>query len=301
MDSKAWIEEWFKNCTAFEVKPWEWDFKQSYIESPIPKDRSRIALLLEYKSNQLTEIGISNSTGNTRSKADCDKEAYPVYRSLWGLDDYKVIRGETMNSFITTFHHGIFESKNKDIVYRSIGISEKKYFTDQYDKLIADDNFKKFEIIQRHITELEKFAALTHCIGNFTILPHWMNTGRYLFSQDYWDITLQSFSDFLRPLEAWEKFVDLYDMQPYVNNDQEWTADEFWEDHFSNIGGHHQKMKPQTAKQFDEYLNKVNIRIEERGRWMVKKICEKLSLTHFEFYQEIKDMQIRFSNEIMDK
>ncbi|MFW0911989.1 hypothetical protein [Bacillus altitudinis] len=145
--------------------------------------------------------------------------------------------------------------------------------------------------------EFKNFATATHCIGNFTVLPHWMNTGRNRFSQDYWDVTMYSLFEFFQPLGCWKQFVERYFLQPYVNNDEEWTVSEFWEGHFAGIGNYNQ-LKPQNEQVLSEYLHKVNIRIEERGKWMIKKVCEDFELQHFKFYDELIDMQIRFSNEM---
>ncbi|MFP5203290.1 MULTISPECIES: hypothetical protein [Bacillus] len=274
MKNNTWIEGWFEKCEELEIKPWEWDFKQSYIEEPIPKDKSHIELLLDYKSRKLKEIGICNVTKKAGRKADCDKEPFYIYQLLWStdyesepksqlfLDRYNLLRGETMNSFITTFN-----------------LSKK----------ITSDV---------HINhKFETFAASTHCIGNFTILPHWMNSGRYLFSQDYWDVTMYSLSEFFQPLACWKQFVERYFLQPYVNNDEKWTVSEFWKGHFDGIGSYN-RLKPQNEQELSEYLHKVNLRIEERGKWIIKKVCEDLKLQHFKFYDELIDMQIRFSNEM---
>ncbi len=29
MKGNTWIEGWFEKCEEVEIKPWEWDFKQS--------------------------------------------------------------------------------------------------------------------------------------------------------------------------------------------------------------------------------------------------------------------------------
>ncbi|MFI8623656.1 hypothetical protein ACIGEH_05165 [Bacillus altitudinis] len=274
MKGNTWIEGWFEKCEELEIKPWEWDFKQSYIKEPIPKDKSSIELILDYKSRKLTEIGICNVTKRRGRDADCDKEPFYIYQLLWrtdyepksesqlNLDRYNLIRGETMNSFITTFNH--------------------------FKTLTYDSHIKH---------KFEKFATDTHCIGNFIVLPHWMNTGRYKFSQDYWDVTMYSLFEFFQPLGCWKQFVERYFLQPYVNDDEEWTVSEFWEGHFAGIGNYN-RLKPQNEQELSEYLHKVNIRIEERGKWMIKKVCEELKLQHFTFYDELKDRQIRFSNEL---
>ncbi|MCM3063797.1 hypothetical protein [Bacillus altitudinis] len=311
MKENTWIEGWFEKCEELEIKPWEWDFKQSYIKEPIPKDKSSIELILDYKSRTLKEIGICNVTKKTGRKADCDKEPFYIYQLLWStdykpepksqlnLDRYNLIRGETMNSFWTTFKNSVISSKNKNALYNEIGINinPRKSLKDQCHLLISNEKFKEFKQIKDNIAAFEKFATATHCIGNFTVLPHWMNSGRRPFSEDYWDVTLQSFFDFFKPMGCWKDFVEIYFLQPYVNNDNEWTVSEFWEGHFLSIGKPKQ-LTPQNQKELSEYLHKVNFRIEERGKWIIKKVCEELKLQHFKFYNELKDMQIRFSNEM---
>lgn len=309
MKGNTWIEGWFQKCEELKIMPWEWDFKQSYIKEPIPKDKSSIELILDYKSRKLTEIGICNVTKRRGRDADCDKEPFYIYQLLWNtdyepksesqlnLDRYNLIRGETMNSFWTTFKNSVISSKNKNTLYNEIGINSRKSLKYQSHLLISNAKFKEFKQIKDNIAAFEKFATATHCIGNFTVLPHWMNTGRRPFSDDYWDMTLQSFFDFFKPIGYWKQFVERYFLQPYVNNDEEWTVSEFWEGHFEGIGSRN-RLKPQNEHELSEYLHKVNLRIEERGKWIIKKVCEELKLQHFTFYDELKDRQIRFSNEL---
>ncbi|MED1533519.1 MULTISPECIES: hypothetical protein [Bacillus] len=302
MKGNTWIEGWFEKCEELEIKPWEWDFKQSYIKEPI-KDTSSIKIMLEYKMGKL------KAKVKPRSKADCDKEPFHIYQLLWGtendpelkskhhLDYYDLLRGETMNSFWTTYKNSVISSENKNALYNEIGINPKNPLIDQCHLLISNEKFKEFKQIKDNIAAFEKFATSSHYIGNFTVLPHWMNTGRYSFSQDYWDVTLQSFFGFFKPLGCWKQFVERYFLQPYVNNDEEWTVSEFWEGHFAGIGNYNQ-LKPQNEQELSEYLHKVNLKIEERGKWIIKKVCEELKLQHFTFYDELKDRQIRFSNEL---
>ncbi|MFY0331354.1 MULTISPECIES: hypothetical protein [Bacillus] len=60
MKENTWIEGWFEKCEELEIKPREWDFKQSYIKEPVIP-ASPIKLMLKYKINKLNEI-------------DCDKK-----------------------------------------------------------------------------------------------------------------------------------------------------------------------------------------------------------------------------------
>ncbi|HHJ6938319.1 TPA: hypothetical protein ACQMT0_001916, partial [Streptococcus pyogenes] len=95
-----------------------------------------------------------------------------------------------------------------------------EYLNKQYPILYHNKNYQNFEMIQKNLKGFEAFAKLTHTIGNFTVLPHWMNTGRYNFSKDYWDITMLSLQEWLTDLspKAWKKFIDTYYLQPYVDN-----------------------------------------------------------------------------------
>ncbi|HAP4779996.1 TPA: hypothetical protein IU004_001410 [Enterococcus faecalis] len=299
MSNRKWIEKWFEECTDLDIKPWNWDFKQCYVEEFLQtKKISNISLMLEYKSGHLNKIGPFNSTGKTGIEADCDKEPTAIYCFLWDLDRHNVIRGETMNSFITTFSSCIMQSQNKKSTYEEIDIDINQYLTCQYDRLVLEERFQNFELVRNNKKELEKFACNTHCIGSFIVLPHWMNTGRYNFSQDYWDITLQSFYDFLNPIGAWKKFVETYYLYPYVNNDSNWSVVEFWHGHFSKIGSYYKNLRPQNNDELRAFLVNVNVKIEERGKWIVKRLCEKLELTDYDFYREIKEMKLPFCDSI---
>ena len=122
-----------------------------------------------------------------------------------------------------------------------------------------------------------------------------MNTGRSGFSADYWDITLLSLQEWLHLIsptsEAWVNFIELYYLQPYVNKD--YQTELFWENHsygYDNLFPSNQDVPI--------FLKAVNERIEERGKYMIKQICDRLDLTHLGFYQEIKNMdRIKFSDE----
>lgn len=273
-----WLEECDKNPNP--IKPWEWDFKNCYTDS-LPKDS--ITALLEYKNGEFKDnTSDFNITKNTGFNADCDKEAIGLYQVLgWQNSPTDVIRGETMNSFLTNF-------------YCAIGYRPK----DRKPRPSLDylsNNYAKFDVIRENRDGFKSFATLTHTIGNFIVLPHWMNTGRSGFSADYWDITLLSLQEWLHLIsptsEAWVNFIELYYLQPYVNKD--YQTELFWENHsygYDNLFPSNQDVPI--------FLKAVNERIEERGKYMIKQICDRLDLTHLGFYQEIKNMdRIKFSDE----
>ena len=79
-------------------------------------------------------------------------------------------------------------------------------------------NYQRFDIIKPNLPAFQTFATLTHTIGNFTVLPYWINTARNNFSKDYWDITLLSLQEWLAPTtptsKAWINFVEMFYLQP---------------------------------------------------------------------------------------
>ena len=270
------VIDWLNYCDENNIKPWLWDFK-NYSLSPFPNDS--ITAFLKYKELPKNE-GI-----------DCDKAALFLYKVLgWQHSESDIIRGETINSYITTFTQAITKDPNYKEICEKIGVNLNEDLNKQYPILYHNKSYQKFETIQRNIKEFELFAILTHTIGNFTVLPSWMNTGRYYFSRDYWDITLLSLQEWLNILspDAWTNFVETYYLQPYVNT--EYNVELFWE-------GHDKKILPKKEN-YPVFLKKVNERIEERGKYMIKQICNKLNKTDFNFYTDLETMdKIKYSNE----
>ena len=304
-DKRETVIKWLEYCHKKQRKPWLWDFKNCYTDS-LPKDS--ITAFLKYKngkSKDTTRNGESKGTtrfcitGKKGSRADCDKEAIGLYQVLgWQNSAKDIIRGETMNSFLTTFKCALEQSSDCDTQSDKLVIKSGKKlpFSDLYDekKNIKEQPYMAFDVVKNNRPAFQTFAKLTHTIGNFTVLPHWMNTGRSKLSQDYWDIFLLSLQEWLHLIsptsEAWINFIELYYLQPYVNKD--YQIEPFWKNHsYTN---------PILKKKedFPIFLNAVNERIEERGKYMIKQICDRLNRTDFNFYKEIRDMdKIRFSDE----
>ena len=208
--------------------------------------------------------------------------------------------GETMNSFLTTFKCALALEQSSDCDTQSdklvIKSGKKLPFSDLYDKdkNIEEQPYMAFDVVKSNQDAFRKFAKLTHTIGNFTVLPHWMNTGRSNLSQDYWDIFLLSLQEWLHLIsptsEAWINFIELYYLQPYVNKD--YQIEPLWKNDSYTTPILKEK------EDFPIFLKSVNERIEERGKYMIKQICDRLNRTDFNFYKEIRDMdKIRFSDE----
>ncbi|WP_315272560.1 hypothetical protein [uncultured Abiotrophia sp.] len=289
-DERGKVIKWLEYCDTKQIKPWEWDFKNCYTDS-LPEDD--IAAFLQYKSGTFTNPNSFCITQKSGSKADCDKEAIGLYQVLgWQNSAKDIIRGETMNSFLTTFNRAIRQSSNYSTLTKTLGIDNRK--KERYSKLCENQNYQQFKIIENNPTAFQTFAGLTHTIGNFTVLPHWMNTGRSNLSQDYWDIFLLSLQEWLHLIsptsEAWINFIELYYLQPYVNKD--YQIEPLWKNHSYTTPILKEK------EDFPIFLKAVNERIEERGKYMIKQICDRLNRTDFNFYKEIRDMdKIRFSDE----
>ena len=297
-DERDTVIKWLEECDRTKKEPWLWDFKNCYIDS-LPEDN--ITAFLKYKDGEFKDnTSDFNITEKAGIDADCDKEAIELYKVLgWQNSATDVIRGETMNSFLTTFNRAIWRSSNYNTLIKELGINNRKDYYSIPDQPNNNNqpqvpNYQRFDIINPNLPAFQTFATLTHTIGNFTVLPHWMNTGRSKLSQDYWDIfllSLQEWLDLISPTsEPWINFIELYYLQPYVNKD--YQIEPFWKNHsYTN---------PILKKKedFPIFLNAVNERIEERGKYMIKQICDRLNRTDFNFYKEIRDMdKIRFSDE----
>lgn len=287
MENKK-IIKWLNYCDSQNIKPWLWDFKNCYSDD---LSTNNLCNILKYKSYELIKPTEFCVTGKSGKDADCDKEAFYLYQMLgWQNSVKDIIRGESMNSFITTFNEAIKDSSDYGTLSKVLGIKEKERHI-SYSTLYQSQNYLIFDNIQNNLDDFQKFATLTHTIGNFTVLPSWMNTGRYYFSRDYWDITLLSLQEWLNILspDAWTNFVKTYYLQPYVNT--EYNVELFWE-------GHDKKILPKKEN-YPVFLKKVNERIEERGKYLIKQICNKLNKTDFNFYTDLETMdRIKFSNEL---
>ena len=308
------VIDWLEECDRTKKEPWLWDFKNCYKVPPSkdsepkdskPKDllsEDSITAFLKYKNGEFKDnTSDFNITEKAGFDADCDKEAIELYKVLgWQNSATAITRGETMNSFLTTFNRAIRKSSNYNTLTKELGINNiKDYYSipDQPNKNNQPQvpNYQRFDIIKPNLPAFQTFATLTHTIGNFTVLLYWINTARNNFSKDYWDITLLSLQEWLAPTtptsKAWINFVEMFYLQPYVNKDYQTQL--FWENH-----GYSYKNIYPDKQDFPVFLKAVNERIEERGKYMIKQICDRLNRTDFNFYKEIRDMdKIRFSDE----
>jgi len=295
---KEWVKKWLIHCDEKDIYPWEWDFKQCYVSKEEYDRNTAIANILKYKNFEfISGKEEFNITGEAGKNADCDKEAFPMYALLgWQKKPEDIIRGDAMNSYKTTFTTAMTRAKRSDSRYKdicdAIGIDLNKKLWNQAETLYDENNYRAFDWIAENEEGFSRFAKLTHTIGNFTVLPHWMNTGRASLG-DYWDLALKSLYDFLNPINAgaWIGLIEKYKLQVFVNNNYE--VEEFWKGHFSKGS------KPSTSKEVGQFLRCVNLSITERGKHMVKALCDSLGETSYGFYEELKNLkEPKFANEL---
>lgn len=308
MDHQAWLIRFFKYCETNQINPWEFDFKRFYTTDD---DQSTpLELWLKYRMAVLDAPQLDNSINKQLKdvfsqlaikshQTDPDKVALPFYTVLnWQKDAAAVTRGETMNSFKTTFTQALVKSKDYHKTLAAIQINPNKQLDQQYAILLKDTNYQQFQLIQAHQSAIERYAQLTHSIGNFTVLPYQLNIARGSSRnfRDYWDITLQTLYNLFISIGeagvvAWKAFVEKYYLQPFVNHDETYSVGALWHNHFNK------SVYPTTSDDFKQFYHNVNLLIEIRGQWLTKQLCDTLQLKNLSFYSAL-DHQLKFFNEI---
>lgn len=268
-DVKVWLDYCDKN-----ILPWEWDFKQCYRDKN-PNEKS-IEYFLNYKGKNFEDN--YNSEFRVTNKLDCDKEAFHLYKVLgWQNKQSDIIRGDTLNTFLTIYNN--------------------------YIKFMKLELYKNIDEIGEELSEeLIEFSELTHTIGNFSVFPYWMNQGRGLSLGDYFDLTLNSLFKFMfsndneSSNKNWVNFINKYLLQPFVNED--YSPKPFWENHFST-----NNMYPNNEDEINQFLKNINQSIKERGKFIIKKICEENNLINYKFYNDhlIDLNNIKFASELWNK
>lgn len=139
---KNW-KDYIKSCKT----PVEYDFKnqiEGWIEEHprIAKEKKKLAQELIHEDNSIKKILLYK---NKELKGfDCDSCTLinSIYEELWNCKEYS---GETMNSFQTSANCATEEQ----------GL----------------DSIRKIEDLPNLKTKFEKYAVLTHTIGNFIPVP----------------------------------------------------------------------------------------------------------------------------------
>lgn len=169
-----------------------------------------------------------------------------------------------------------YNSKGYEVIHKKYLTYYKNYFSllKVHEEMTWIEfltiNFEFFSKVHNS-EELQKFAVLTHTIGNIVTVPPGFNAGRG--HNDYWDWGLKLFQDFLEPIRAWENFVNTYFLNCYV--DKEYKIIPYWENHLaSNL-----QLLPKNEFEIIRFLKHVNFCVEERGKNMVNEFNKKNGVT----------------------
>lgn len=150
--------------------------------------------------------------------------------------------------------------------------------------------------------EVEKFARLTHAIGNYCLVPYGFNTKRASLTDDYWDlslVTLQGYAykgNWYGEGERWfaKHFSDVLKLDCYFDDVRK---DLFCESEVRPLfpGHSFEKRKPGSVAEFEELLIRVNECIEERGRILLEKKerVKEVNKNEFDVGKFIKEVSVR--------
>ena len=300
---KETVLNWLKKCEDTDTKPWEYDFKYEIyknterIKNKLKEtnERKHIELLLETWQDD-------KAFGYVMETEDSDL-AQCIYKILWGSHSKNATKSkgdvdaDVMNSFWYTFKYYL-RSVDKNEVFIKNGFNrnaptksakeltddEKEEFKCKYGceyggkfklekTLISGEKFWLTFVLENMdvflkgksevVTELDKYAKLTHTIGNFTLVTKGFNSGRG--GDDYWDHALKEMKNQTQVLfgGGFEHYVDKFFMSgddiDYVKNGEV----EPW-------------ITRSEKGKIESFLKKVNPKIEARGKKIIKELLEKL-------------------------
>lgn len=281
------LEKWFKKCDRDNLLPWKYDFKyeilakdefstKAFQDEPNPVKR----LLLCWQQESLTPTGVEKTA-----------LAQSIFSILWGFDSKNPNRVDVdvMNSFWTSYKFAI--NSRYDVSYKK-WYNTKISFDTMQELLKEYDNYIE-------INELfSGFAGYTHTIGNFIVESKGFNMGRK--NDDYWDLALIEAKTYFDLLDEgiWEIYINKMYLQSFVNKNYNISA--LWEGHLTS-----KTTKPSLTDDrtylylITEFLNHVCASIEERGKLMIKSLCERTGQIHYTFYENyLKHLTPQYSDDL---
>lgn len=229
-----------------------YDFKNESTDEAVVNETDAVKKFLRYR---LSPAGKSS---------DCDRTelALSLYEQLWNVDSERALfEPDTMNSFRRIYRLCL---RAYDAAYWDA--AGKLTDVERLEWLLSDDVFAHYEAINRH-PDVQKFASLTHSIGNFTVVPKGFNMRRNAALHDYWDITMAYFNAFLGQ-QSFQAFVTRYAYEAYVKKDGV-TPKKYWKEHDL----HNVSLPPsKTAEDILHIIAKMNAAIEQRGKQLMKQL-----------------------------
>ncbi len=229
-----------------------YDFKNESSDETVVNETDAVKKFLRYR---LSPEGKST---------DCDRTALALaaYEKLWQLDPkHPLFEPDTMNSFRRIYRLCLraYDAAYWDEAGKLTDVERLQW-------LLSDDVFTHYAEINLHPT-VQKFAALTHSIGNFTVVPKGFNMRRNASLHDYWDVTMAYFEAFLGK-KGFQLFVQKYTYEAYVKKDG-FTPKTYWKEHtLHTVGLPQHKTVPDILR----IIDKMNDAIEQRGKQLMKQL-----------------------------
>lgn len=311
MDNRKMVTNWLKECDEQGILPWEYDFKEEVF---IQKSWSP-----SFNKNPVKRIleKDSNFYGNPVCETEDSMLMQAVYHILWGTYSKNVIGedkgdcdADVMNSFWTIFRNFVFNKCSDFFEYEVNGIKYKilpnsipfnqknqenidllnyykKYGAENgisWEQLILKNYETPFFEELRNNDNIHDFAKLTHTIGNFTLTPKGFNCSgtpeknlkhknlKHNDGNNTWSEALLN----LKELDwAKNKYLGCTSWKEYYKK--------FYMDVYEKENAY---AYATTEDSQDEFLQKINTAIEQRGKLMTKRLCDELGLTDLFFYKE---------------
>lgn len=229
---------------------------------------------------------------------------YPTFQK-WNRHNLKLeiqvndtlYSGDTLNSFATPFnrfaHMFISKLNNKNFKLKYIGQGAYELLLKEFDIVFSDYNLSQVKYSREILDYFDKFATLTHTIGNLFPVPLYFNRGRAGKNGEYEfpDILLNSIYEYylneddnkrsfgisvindktnIKKIvnwldsfgdgkEGWDEFIRVYRFSMYLDENSE--PMELWNNH--NINN---TKTPDIGEEFLYYLKFTCDCIEKRGK-----------------------------------
>ena len=271
-----------------ETLPWDFDCKRvlllhygsNPIQAYLTAKRFRYNDIADKEADYRSKEAWKTLRGHVETLAVVDE----IFKGIFPDED--LTHKDVMHSFWNTYKYAL------QLAYPSVFIGLKTYpgphvrrapFVRKMDVWFADnikanaevhgleltyncatwfdfllENFDKFPLVNEN-KELQRFAQLTHTIGNIAIVPKGFNRRRSC--QDYWDFALLKLKAKMKKAD-WLQYVKNHEMQMYVT--PEGDVIPFWENHFNVL-------TPTNEEELFEFVTFVNNAIEERGKALIKR------------------------------
>jgi hypothetical protein len=267
----------------------EYDFKNEHPYNEVRVENDPVRKWLLYKSSPyLFDADSSNGTCEATMR---------LYRQLWNWDTENKLSkapSDTMNSFWITYKAAMqicCSGMSLGWTVREVdefhsdgrGRPTKEdtcYLAENYYRLMDED--ERFRELNE-LPYIRRFARLTHCIGNLTLVPRGFNRARSLRTKDYWDLSLGLLKDkwgvwktggVIPGAKDFEEYIHFYFMEMYIDAGKGDYLP-LTRSHARCYSGASQLL-PANREELKECVGQMNDRIEKRGEIMIRELTENL-------------------------